>query len=83
MLFIPNEYPKPYSSVAPNGINHDLLHSFNSSLFVIVTEWNQFKNLDLKKIKKLMKKPVILDLRNIYSKEIINNGFQYYSIGNN
>ena len=55
----------------------------NSSLLVIVTEWNQFKNLDLKKIKKLMKKPVILDLRNIYSKEIINNGFQYYSIGNN
>ena len=42
----------------------------DSSLLVIVTEWNQFKNLDLLKIKKLMKKPVILDLRNIYSKEI-------------
>ena len=55
----------------------------NSSLLVIVTEWNQFKNLDLLKIKKLMKKPVILDLRNIYSKEIIKIGFEYYSIGNN
>ena len=54
-----------------------------SSLLVIVTEWNQFKNLDLSKIKKLMKNPVILDLRNIYSKEIKKNGFKYYSIRNN
>ena len=30
-----------------------------------------------------MKKPMILDLRNIYSKEIEKNGFYYYSIGNN
>jgi len=55
----------------------------NSNLLVIVTEWNQFKNLDLLKIKKIMKKPIILDLRNIYSKEITKLGFQYYSIGNN
>ena len=55
----------------------------NSNLLVIVTEWNEFKSLDLLKIKKLMKKAVILDLRNIYSKEITKHGFQYYSIGNN
>ena len=55
----------------------------NSNLLVIVTEWKQFKNLDLLKIKRLMKKPVILDLRNIYSKEITKHGFQYHSIGNN
>ena len=55
----------------------------NTSLLIIVTEWNQFKNLNLSKVKKLMKKPVILDLRNIYSKEIIKLGFKYYSIGNN
>ena len=53
----------------------------NSNLLVIVTEWNQFKNLNLLKIRKLMKIPVILDLRNIYSKEIIKDGFKYYSIG--
>jgi len=53
------------------------------NLLVIVTEWNQFRNLDLLKVKKLMKKPVILDLRNIYSKEITKNGFEYHSIGNN
>ena len=55
----------------------------NSNLLVVVTEWNQFKNLDLLKVKKIMKKPVILDLRNIYSKQITKNGFQYYSVGNN
>ena len=55
----------------------------NSNLLVIVTEWNQFKSLNLLKIRKLMKIPVILDLRNIYSKEIIKDGFKYYSIGNN
>jgi len=55
----------------------------NTSLLIIVTEWNQFKNLDLSKIKKIMKKPVILDLRNIYSKEISKLGFKYHSIGNN
>ena len=55
----------------------------NTSLLIIVTEWNQFKNLNLSKVKKLMKKPVILDLRNIYSKETIQLGFQYHSIGNN
>ena len=55
----------------------------SSNLLVIITEWNQFKNLDLSKIKKLMKKPIILDLRNIYSKEIARLGFQYHSIGNN
>ena len=54
-----------------------------SSLLVIITEWSQFKNLNFLKIKKLMKKPVILDLRNIYSKKITKKGFQYYSIGNN
>ena len=55
----------------------------NSNLLVIATEWNEFKSLDLLKIKKLMKKSVILDLRNIYSKEITKFGFLYYSIGNN
>ena len=55
----------------------------NTNLLIIITEWNQFKNLDLLKVKKLMKKPIILDLRNIYSKDIVKLGFQYYSIGNN
>ena len=50
---------------------------------VIITEWNQFRRLDFKKIKKIMKDNYIFDLRNIYSKEIIEkeNGFKYFSVG--
>ncbi len=50
---------------------------------VIVTEWNQFRRLDFKRIKKIMKDNYIYDLRNIYSKEIIEkeNGFKYFSVG--
>jgi len=50
---------------------------------VIITEWNQFRRLDFKKIKKIMKDNYIFDLRNIYSKEIIQkeNGFKYFSVG--
>ena len=49
---------------------------------VIVTEWNEFKELDLKKIKKLMKQPVIVDGRNIYDpKKMKGLGFRYHCIG--
>jgi len=50
---------------------------------VIVTEWNQFRRLDFKRIKKIMKDTYIFDLRNIYSKEIIEkeDGFRYFSVG--
>lgn len=49
---------------------------------LIVTEWNEFKELDLEKIKKLMKKPIIIDGRNIYDPEKVRKlGFKYTSIG--
>ena len=51
---------------------------------VILTEWNQFRALDLKKLKKLLNQPIIIDLRNIYNPEEIKNmGFKYYSLGRN
>ena len=56
--------------------------ALNADVLVILTEWNQFRALDLKKLKKIMKRNVIVDLRNIYNpKEIKENGFEYYSIG--
>ncbi len=56
--------------------------SKNSDALVILTEWNQFRALDLKKLKKLLKRKIIIDLRNIYNpREIKDNGFEYYSIG--
>ncbi len=49
---------------------------------VIVTEWNQFRNLDLERIKGLLKKPFFFDLRNIYEPGRMRElGFEYYSVG--
>ena len=56
--------------------------SENSDALVILTEWNQFRALDLKMLKIKLKKPVIIDLRNIYNPtELKNMGFEYYSLG--
>lgn len=53
-----------------------------SDCLVIVTEWNEFKELDFKKIKKLMRQPVIVDGRNIYEpSEMRQLGFRYVGIG--
>jgi UDPglucose 6-dehydrogenase len=49
---------------------------------VILTEWDQFRALDLDRIKLLMKQPVMVDLRNIYQpRDIRSVGFSYTSIG--
>lgn len=49
---------------------------------VIVTEWEQFRALDLTKLKSIMKQPVIVDLRNIYRPaEMAEHGFVYESVG--
>ncbi|SLN41495.1 UDP-glucose dehydrogenase family protein [Oceanibacterium hippocampi] len=49
---------------------------------VIITEWNQFRALDLDRVKKLMKQPVMIDLRNIYKPEwMAEAGFRYVSVG--
>jgi UDPglucose 6-dehydrogenase len=49
---------------------------------VIVTEWEQFRALDLQEIASIMASSVIVDLRNIYSpEEVVRNGFHYCGIG--
>ncbi len=49
---------------------------------VVVTEWNEFKQLDLEKIKSLLKKPVIYDGRNIYDPASMKGmGFTYRGVG--
>ena len=48
----------------------------------VVTEWNEFREPDFSKMRKLMKSPVVFDGRNLYSREVMRaNGFTYYSIG--
>lgn len=49
---------------------------------IIITEWNQFRNLDLKRLFNLLKQPYFFDLRNIYDPQKMKTlGFKYYSIG--
>jgi UDPglucose 6-dehydrogenase len=49
---------------------------------VLVTEWEQFRALDLDRLKGLMARPNIVDLRNIYRpEEVASHGFSYQSVG--
>ena len=50
---------------------------------VILTEWNEFRALDLKRLVRLMKAPKMADLRNIYSEDVVlKAGFEaYVSVG--
>jgi UDPglucose 6-dehydrogenase len=54
----------------------------DADAMVILTEWNEFKSLDLSEIKKLLKVPLIIDLRNIYKRQDMRrHGFHYVSVG--
>lgn len=53
-----------------------------SDALVLVTEWNQFRMLDLARMKALLREPVLVDLRNIYDPETIRRaGFRYEGVG--
>ena len=54
----------------------------NADAIVILTEWDQFRALDFERIATQMRKPVMVDLRNIYNPEDLRqDGFTYVSIG--
>jgi UDPglucose 6-dehydrogenase len=49
---------------------------------VLLTEWNEYRALDLERIKGLLKAPVFVDLRNVYARSSMEeSGFQYHSVG--
>jgi UDPglucose 6-dehydrogenase len=49
---------------------------------VLVTEWNQFRNLDLEQIRSKVKSPIFIDLRNVYEPQrMAEQGFYYVSVG--
>ncbi|GHT92501.1 UDP-glucose 6-dehydrogenase [Spirochaetia bacterium] len=53
-----------------------------SDALVLLTEWNQFRNLDLGRVKNLLALPYFFDLRNVYKPEEIEAvGFKYFGIG--
>ena len=54
----------------------------DSDALVILTEWNQFRALDLEKMRSLLRAPLIIDMRNIYNPEDMKSAlFDYISIG--
>jgi UDPglucose 6-dehydrogenase len=49
---------------------------------VLLTEWNEFRGLDLERVKTLLRAPIVIDLRNIYQpQDMADAGFVYHSIG--
>ena len=56
--------------------------SADADAIVLATEWNQFRNLDLERIKRQLRTPIFIDLRNVYEPaRMATLGFQYWSIG--
>lgn len=53
-----------------------------ADVLVLATEWNLFRNLDLEKVKELMRRPILVDLRNVYEPERARMlGFTYRGVG--
>ena len=53
-----------------------------SHALVLITEWDEFRNLDLRELRKIMKDNKLFDGRNIYEPELVKeDGFEYYGIG--
>ena len=53
-----------------------------SDALIVVTEWNQFRSLDLGRLKLAMREPNIIDLRNIYEPDMVRSaGFRYVGMG--
>jgi UDPglucose 6-dehydrogenase len=53
-----------------------------SDALVLVTEWNQFRALDMARVRSLLQAPVVIDLRNVYEPETMKRlGFRYAAVG--
>ena len=53
----------------------------NADALILITEWKEFRSLDLYELSKRLKQKIIFDGRNIYPKRIENEGFELYQIG--
>ena len=62
---------------------HSMMEAIkDADAIIIATEWEEFKAMDLIKVKALLRFPIIIDLRNILdTNQLELNGFKYYSVG--
>src|SRR2546422_2878724 len=66
--------------VSYHRVNYEALEGADALL--IVTEWNEFRRPDLPRMKRLLKRPIIFDGRNLYEPEVMrDHGFTYFPIG--
>jgi UDPglucose 6-dehydrogenase len=66
--------------VTYHRVNYDALQGADALL--IITEWNEFRRPDFARMKKLLKRPMIFDGRNLYEPDVMReNGFTYFPIG--
>ena len=73
-------YPENPPDVVYAENLYDAVKEANATL--IVTEWEEFRNIDLRQIKDLMDNPIIIDGRNIFNPgDVRGLGFEYYSVG--
>jgi UDPglucose 6-dehydrogenase len=72
------------SEMLPNLVTCDNAYEAcrGADVLVLVTEWNQFRMLDLVRVKSLLRRPVIVDLRNVYDPQPMREaGFEYVCVG--
>ena len=75
-----NEMRKYFPQITYVASSEDAVKDVDG--LIILTEWNEFRNMDLDYIKLVMKKPVLIDARNIYEPDmVIKKGFLYDCIG--
>jgi len=54
----------------------------NAEALILITEWNEFKQINFSRIKELMKTPIIVDGRNLWDQDSLKKmGFEYYGVG--
>ena len=72
----------PYCQTVSNYCDSVYETFENADVVVLMTEWNQYRALDLEKVKSMMKGNVFVDLRNVYEKNVMEQkGFEYHCVG--
>ena len=67
------------SNGADVGSKYDVLD--DADALILITEWKEFRSLDLFELSKRLKQKIIFDGRNIYPKRIQDEGFELFQIG--
>ena len=74
------EASRAFSGMIPCADAYDVAQGADG--LVLMTEWNQFRNLDFERVKAALKQPVFIDLRNVYEPaRMAALGFRYFSVG--